>query len=54
MFYVAKILEALGLVVIGVNFLLAFPELMNMKALLAGIILFACGWLVERFLMKSR
>jgi len=54
MFYVAKVLEALGIVTIAANFIMAFPELMNPKMFLAGCALFTCGWAVERYFVKSR
>ena len=49
MFYVAKIVEAIGIVVIAVNFLVAFPELMNFRIFLFGGVIFLCGWAVERY-----
>jgi len=53
-FYLAKILEALGIITIGLNFIVAFPELMNPKLFLAGIFVFVCGWAIERFWVKGR
>jgi hypothetical protein len=53
-FYFAKIIEALGIVVVAVNFILAFPELMNFRIFLAGSFLFMTGWIIERYWVKSR
>jgi len=48
-FTIAKILEALGLGVVVVGFLLKFPQLMDFKLFLSGIIVFILGWLLERY-----
>ena len=53
MYYLAKIAEITGIVVVAIDFLRHFPEVMNMKVLGAGIILFAFGWIIEKFLLKS-
>lgn len=52
MFYLAKIAQAAGLVTIGFGFMTAFPKLMNMRTLMMGVILFAFGWIVEKYLLK--
>ncbi|MDP2654192.1 MAG: hypothetical protein Q8Q08_09190 [Candidatus Omnitrophota bacterium] len=49
-FYVfAKILQAAGLVVILINFLTHFPNLMDMKVLAFGAAVFAAGWTIQRY-----
>ncbi len=48
MFYFAKICEAAGLGVIAINFFASFPKLMNMQVFFLGVLIFACGWFVER------
>lgn len=53
MFYVAKILEAAGLGIILLGFLTAFPNLMNRQLLGVAIVLFICGWLIEKYLLKN-
>jgi len=52
MFYVTKILQACGLGIILINFLRKFPNLMSRKALIVGLLLFVCGWMAEKFLLK--
>jgi len=51
-YYIGKILQASGLTIILFGFLQAFPELMSHKQLVVGIMLFCCGWLADRFLLK--
>jgi len=53
MFYLAKFFQILGLMVIGINFLMCFPSLMDPKILIAGILFFFCGWLVQRYLLRT-
>ena len=52
MFYIAKFFQAAGLTVILINFLVKFPALMNPKFLIAGVLLFLIGWLINKFLIK--
>ncbi|MBT3299485.1 MAG: hypothetical protein HN657_07170 [Candidatus Marinimicrobia bacterium] len=51
MYYLAKGLEICGMTVIGVGFIIKFPALMDPKMLLAGGIIFACGWIIEHYLL---
>lgn len=53
MYYVAKFIQAAALVVIAFNFLQSFPELMNMRILMAGIAVFTSGWLLQRVGARS-
>ena len=53
MYYIGKILQACGLAIILVGFLRRFPELMDHRSLLVGIMVFFCGWLVDRYLLKK-
>lgn len=48
-YYLFKILQGLGLAVIAAGFVAAFPEIMNMRALAAGLLIFLLGWAMERF-----
>tara|TARA_B100001123_G_C15059327_1_gene926904 strand:+ start:90 stop:248 length:159 start_codon:yes stop_codon:yes gene_type:complete len=50
-FYAAKGLELLGMVIIGVGFIINFPALMNPKFLLSGIICFIAGWVIEKYIL---
>jgi hypothetical protein len=52
LFYFAKTIECIGLVIIAVGFIERYPQLMNPKILLAGMLIFICGWMIERFLLK--
>lgn len=53
MYYAAKILEGAGLVIVAVGFMIAFPELMSMRTLGIGVLLFVCGWLIDQYVLKS-
>ena len=51
MFYAAKGLELLGMTIIGVGLIIKFPALMNPRFLLTGIICFAAGWVIEKYVL---
>ena len=51
MYYVAKCLELLGMFVIAVGFIIKYPGLMDPKILLAGIICFGSGWVIENYIL---
>ena len=51
-YYLAKFIEATGLVVILFGFIRHFPHLMDHKTLGIGILIFLSGWLIEAFLLK--
>jgi len=53
MYYLGKILQAFGLGVILIGFIQKFPKLMSHRALLVGLLIFFCGWLVDRYLLKK-
>ena len=53
MYYAAKALELLGMFMIAVGFAVKFPGLMDPKLLFAGGILFASGWIIEKYILKS-
>jgi len=52
MYYSAKGLELLGMTLIGVGFIIEFPGLMNPKMLLAGIVFFVAGWVIEKYILQ--
>lgn len=54
MYYISKLTQAAGLVLILIGFFKDFPKLMNPKVLLVGIFLFAAGFLIEKFLLKGK
>lgn len=49
MYYVSKILQFIGLLIIGIGFVAHFPNLMDYKLLGYGILFFIMGWLVQKF-----
>jgi hypothetical protein len=51
MYYTAKGLELLGMTMIGIGFILKFPSLMDTKLLLGGLICFASGWVIEKYIL---
>lgn len=53
MYYFAKITQATGLALIGINFVINFPKLMNTKILSIGIMVFAFGWIIQHLLLKK-
>ncbi|HLF17878.1 MAG TPA: hypothetical protein VI749_03175 [Candidatus Omnitrophota bacterium] len=53
MYYLGKILQAFGLTIILIGFIQEFPELMSHRSLLVGLLIFSCGWLVDRYLLKK-
>ncbi len=52
LYWVAKFLEASGLGVLGYAFIKTFPDRMNYKVLGFSVLLFVCGWIMERFLLR--
>jgi len=52
MYYIGKILQALGLGIVLFAFIQRFPELMSYKTLFFGILIFTTGWLINRSLLK--
>ena len=52
MYYGAKGLELLGMTMIGVGFIVKFPRLMDPKFLLAGIVFFVAGWVIEKYILQ--
>ena len=53
MYWVAKSLQAAGMVIILLGFIRSYPEVMDRMALTAGIIVFASGWVIDRFVLKK-
>ena len=52
-YFAAKFLEACGLGLLGYVFLRTFPDKMNYKIFAASGLLFICGWIIERYLLKK-
>jgi len=53
MYYLLKLIQAVGLAVIIIGFLINFPKIMNMKMLAAGICIFTFGWILQRTMLKK-
>jgi len=51
LYYAAKSLELLGIFIIAVGFIIKYPGLMDPKLLLAGIICFGSGWVIEKYIL---
>ena len=52
MYYLAKTLQFLGLIIIGISFVAKFPDLMDPKLFLAGIVIGYSGWAIQRYVLK--
>lgn len=52
MFYLAKIIQSCGLLLVLIDFIRKFPNLMSPRILVLGILIFFTGWIIERFLLK--
>ena len=52
MYYIAKALEFLGLVIMLVGFFISFPKLMNPYFFIYGLTLFLIGWVIDKYILK--
>ena len=52
MYYLAKILQAAGLGLLGIGFVLKFPKLVDHTTLLIALTAFGLGWIVEKVVAK--
>ncbi len=52
MLTLGKLFQAMGIAIVGIGFISNFPELINWKSALLGIVLFSIGWSVERYFVK--
>ena len=53
MYYIAKFLEIVGMVIIGIGFFIKFPSLMDPAFLAFGLSFFFMGWIIEKYILKS-
>ena len=53
MYYVAKFLEASGLALLAYAFVRTFPEKLNYRVFGVSALLFVCGWIIEKYLLKK-
>ena len=52
MYYIAKSLEFLGLLVMLFGFVIDFPKLINPYIFMYGLILFITGWIIDKYILK--
>ena len=52
-YWLAKLLQATGLVILLIRFMMKFPALMDYKSLTIGLLIFLSGWLIEAKLLKK-
>ena len=52
MYYIAKSLEFLGLVIMLVGFIINFPKIMNPYFFIYGLIIFVTGWILDKYILK--
>lgn len=53
LFYLAKVIQAMGIIAVGVGFVAEFPGLMDPRLGGIGLLIFLMGWMTERSLTKS-
>lgn len=53
MYYIAKFLELIGLVVLLVGFYKHYPDPMSYNVLIYGSIFFIMGWVIEKYILKE-
>ena len=44
MLTIGKLFQAMGIAVIGIGFISSFPEIINWKPAISGLMLFTIGW----------
>ena len=52
MYYIAKSLEFLGLLIVLMGLIWKMPELMNPYVFMYGLVLFIAGWVIEKYILK--
>ena len=52
MYYAAKFLEASGLGLLAYAFIKTFPEKLNYKVFAVSGLLFICGRIIEKYILK--
>ena len=53
LYYVGKILQALGLGILLIGFIQRFPSLVDYKMFGASVLVFVSGWLIAEYLVKK-
>tara|TARA_B100000315_G_C14191700_1_gene413655 strand:- start:239 stop:403 length:165 start_codon:yes stop_codon:yes gene_type:complete len=49
MYYISKGFQFVGLIIIGIGFVIKFPHLMDYKLLGIGSAFFIMGWAVQKY-----
>jgi len=49
MFYISKVLQLIGISIIGIGFISQFPNLLDYNLLGIGMLFFIMGWIVQKF-----
>ena len=52
MYYIAKILQATSLGILGIGFIIKFPKLVDHTTLLISLGFFGLGWIIEKAITK--
>ena len=53
MYYLIKLIQAVGLTFIGFGFFKDFPKIIDMKMLAVGIGIFTFGWILQKITLKK-
>ena len=53
MYYIAKFLELIGLVILSVGFYNHYPNPMSYNVLIYSSIFFTMGWIIEKYVLKD-
>ena len=52
MLTIGKLFQSMGIAIVGIGFISNFPELINWKSVISGLMLFTIGWCIERYFIK--
>jgi hypothetical protein len=52
MYYVGKILQAGGLTILCIGYMIRFPKLVDYKTFGISLLLFVTGWVITQYLVK--
>ena len=52
MYYLSKVLEFVGMLILGVSFVISFPNIINWNFFIVGVSFFSMGFMIEKFVLK--
>ena len=52
MYYIAKSLEFLGIIIMLIGFMMSFPKLINPYFFIYGLVLFITGWVLDKYILQ--